>query len=723
MRTRSGHKYTGDGTKESSTGTDKREFKSEVKPKREIKKNETTAPKSAPRVRRMAKEEPNNDQKAIDPKEQTVTKKSDEKQVKRDIKKQETTVPKTSPRLRRLAKEETREESKKETAKTKVKENETKTKETVPKTVRLRRGAKQEAKQEAKEEAPKEEESVNEEEVENKCDEKEVKPKIKKKEILPKVRSRRLAKQDEKEEPNDDKPEEPTEQKTKDAIIDEKPEEIEEIEPIVETEDKINELMETEEQSLKRKSDESEAKEDNIEPSKRQKVSRLSVPSLPQICGQLFSLGNVDEGQTGIRLKRVDEHKIRNYEPSLVTDEDGQVMREVVSVACGAMHTLCLSSDQKLYSFGCNDEGALGRDTSTSDDTEDSVDVDSSEEVVSKIPKPVDDLPAGIARLRAGDSHSCVLLTDGSVYLWGNFRDDSHNLGLFVDSESDSEKTFVSTFRPKRLEIDTKIVDIASGCHHILLLTEDGHVLSFGDGSKGQLGRIERTDLVSVETNRSLFLEPKRIQFPDSALVDAIWAGHWCSYARTTSGEVYAWGLNNYHQLGFESEGTVDIPNADPNSSHAFFRFTLELKPRLSPHLPTNVRQIANGQQHLLVLDSEGQVFVCGSNLYSKLGLKVDENDPIVKTPRSLPTDAFDGHKVTSIACADFNSLAITESGHLYAWGPSGSHIGTDSDDNVERPTRVKGHFVDKTRFVDLAVGAQHTVLIGSALSVNGDKN
>lgn len=60
-----------------------------------------------------------------------------------------------------------------------------------------------------------------------------------------------------------------------------------------------------------------------------------------------------------------------------------------------------------MFSFGCNDEGALGRDTS--------------EEGSETEPGPVS-LPGVIVQITAGDSHSAALLEDGRVFAWGSFR-------------------------------------------------------------------------------------------------------------------------------------------------------------------------------------------------------------------------------------------------------------------------------------------------------------
>ena len=60
----------------------------------------------------------------------------------------------------------------------------------------------------------------------------------------------------------------------------------------------------------------------------------------------------------------------------------------------------------QVITFGCNDEGALGREVE-----------DGSE----YIPRRVD-IPERIVQISAGDSHTAALSESGQVYIWGNFR-------------------------------------------------------------------------------------------------------------------------------------------------------------------------------------------------------------------------------------------------------------------------------------------------------------
>ena len=60
-----------------------------------------------------------------------------------------------------------------------------------------------------------------------------------------------------------------------------------------------------------------------------------------------------------------------------------------------------------MYTFGCNDEGALGRKTPDEDDC--------------SVPNRVK-LDAFIVQVSAGDSHTGALSDEGKVFIWGCFR-------------------------------------------------------------------------------------------------------------------------------------------------------------------------------------------------------------------------------------------------------------------------------------------------------------
>ena len=106
----------------------------------------------------------------------------------------------------------------------------------------------------------------------------------------------------------------------------------------------------------------------------------------------------------------------------------------VVQIACGGMHVAALTHDNKILTWGVNDQGALGRDTTwegglkdmDDNDSEESGNSDSGLNPAESNPTaiPASSFPQGtqFVKLAAGDSHTLALTDDGRVYGWGTFR-------------------------------------------------------------------------------------------------------------------------------------------------------------------------------------------------------------------------------------------------------------------------------------------------------------
>ena len=66
------------------------------------------------------------------------------------------------------------------------------------------------------------------------------------------------------------------------------------------------------------------------------------------------------------------------------------------------------SFSPQVYTWGCNDEGALGRKTGDGDEY---------------LPGHVEKLSrVKVVQVSGGDSHTAALASNGNVYLWGVFR-------------------------------------------------------------------------------------------------------------------------------------------------------------------------------------------------------------------------------------------------------------------------------------------------------------
>lgn len=205
-----------------------------------------------------------------------------------------------------------------------------------------------------------------------------------------------------------------------------------------------------------------------------------------------------------------------------------------------------------MWSWGVNDEGALGRFTTGKlwEQSGEGKGTLGDSYVPGRVELPQD---AGrVVQLSAGDSHTALLTESGAVYICGTFRDSSGVMGF-----SPAERI---ALRPRlyfQLPANQgRICRIVSGTDHMLALTETGRVYSWGCGQQGQLGRLG--ERISDKLRLSAQLTPAEVHIPrrkgpGGKLVDVA-CGSYHSFFLTADGAVYTCGLNNYGQLGMEGE-------------------------------------------------------------------------------------------------------------------------------------------------------------------------
>ncbi len=182
----------------------------------------------------------------------------------------------------------------------------------------------------------------------------------------------------------------------------------------------------------------------------------------------------------------------------------------VTAVSAGGEHSLAVTSDGTVWAWGRNNRGQLGDGTT----------VDRTRPVrVLGLPLPA------ISRISAGDSHSGVVLSDGSVWMWG--LNANGQLG---------DGTRTNRARPVRAQVPGQAVRVEAGFDHTLASHIDRTVFSWGDNSEGQLGDGTTTDR----------LIPARV--PGLANVVQISAGAFHNLARNNT--ALAWGRNTDGQLG-----------------------------------------------------------------------------------------------------------------------------------------------------------------------------
>jgi len=395
---------------------------------------------------------------------------------------------------------------------------------------------------------------------------------------------------------------------------------------------------------------------------KKPKVEIVIPPRHQRGAGVVLATGQGDVGQLGLGPDVLEKTR-----PALVPK-----VNDVIEVLAGGMHTVCLTSTGQIYTFGCNDEGALGRDTS---------------EEGSEFEPGLVELPGKAVHISAGDSHTAALLEDGRVYIWGNFRDSHGTLGL---NSGGSQKL------PVPILEDIAMKRIASGADHFVCLSVDGHVYTCGCAEQGQLGRV--AEVFSDRGGRKgkeYLLLPQMVALgrgKKKLIMDDIWTGSYCTFVRAKeTGWIYVFGLNNYNQLGLSTQ-----------------------EPRFQPEVSDGFRgrrwqSISCGQHHTIALDDDGKVYSLGRKEYGRLGMGAIEND--LSVPTLIPT--LSSEKCIEVAAGEAVSLAVTESGSAFSWGMgTNGQLGNGSEDDLLEPSVVRGKQLENRRVISASAGGQHTILL-----------
>jgi regulator of chromosome condensation len=236
-------------------------------------------------------------------------------------------------------------------------------------------------------------------------------------------------------------------------------------------------------------------------------------------------------------------------------------------------------------------------------------------------------------------------------------------------------------------------VDIASGSDHLVILAQNGNVFTMGCGEQGQLGRVSSRTLTG-ESRRGTktLLTPEVIPKKAGKFVaTAIWVTTSCTFLREyKTNLIYAFGLNNYNQLGVAKK------------ANEFENF---------PQISTikNVKAIAGGLHHTIVLTNDNEVLAIGRKDYGRLGLGEVASD----VTELKPITSLSNQEIVEIACGESNSFAVSKDGKLFVWGMgTSSQLGTGNEDDVTEPKVLLAAEVKAKKVLAVQGGGQHSLFV-----------
>ncbi|MGH2773323.1 MAG: fibronectin type III domain-containing protein [Actinomycetota bacterium] len=292
-----------------------------------------------------------------------------------------------------------------------------------------------------------------------------------------------------------------------------------------------------------------------------------------------------------------------------------------VSVSAGKDHTLAIGSDNAVYAWGGNSDGALGDGT-----TEDRL-----EPVKVCAPgqsEPCTQFLSGIKKVEAGNGFSLALSVDGNLFAWGR-----NNKGQLGDG-SDTSRSVpgqvgfgLALSAGPMVPINTSISDASAGGAHSLAVTTGGQVYAWGANDMNQLGPLVPT-VPSVTTQE---LEPAF-----GAALQPVSGSEVCSIVapaarvRCDAPPRLTTNAEGAETTGLRPPGAACgltgprmCEGEFMTSSFAALPPARALRPTLVP-VPAipgqKVSSVAAGGRHSLALTSDGKVFAWGANDHGQNG-------------------------------------------------------------------------------------------------------
>jgi uncharacterized repeat protein (TIGR03803 family) len=251
--------------------------------------------------------------------------------------------------------------------------------------------------------------------------------------------------------------------------------------------------------------------------------------------------------------------------------------------------------------------------------------------------------------IAAGGDHSLAILTNGSLWAWG--EDDHGQLG---DGESSDEVTPEPVGDPLcGLPSLSNAVALAAGSDFSIAIDNNGLVWTWGDGSDDNGGELGN----GGGTNTSI---PASINLSN---VVAVAAGHSHALALRADGTVWAWG-SDVDDDGDDNQGVLGVGSFFADLGSYSTNMPVE---SLIPS-GAYITSIAAGNYWSLALDSYGRVWGWGNNANGQLGISPD-----VLLTTNVPVLISGISNVVAVAAGWQHAIAITADKTLWTWGHNGS--------------------------------------------------
>ncbi|CAK8676633.1 unnamed protein product [Clavelina lepadiformis] len=397
-------------------------------------------------------------------------------------------------------------------------------------------------------------------------------------------------------------------------------------------------------------------------------------------------------GALGVLKLPLPENKLRippkfqqNYPYHLIIDD-------ISHIACGYGFSILASKlkDQiKVWGCGINTNSQIGFHKSRKTKIKKGeTHTKSYQYLMEPTPIPLPFKDAGKTRVidvACGRAHSLILTDKEGIFAMGNNAFGQCGRQII---EGEVYESSAKVHRIPHERFPSPVVKVVCGMDHSLFLTQTGELFSCGWSADGQTG-LGIAEPVPEPTQLRGDLDGVKItqvsSFADTSL------------ALSDTNDIFGWGSSEYGQLACVTESTQAM-----------------LPTKLPFDRQKKIIQVAAGGTACLLLNESGDVWVWG---YGILGKGPNLENAV--WPRRIPRTLFgfsqfkpDIH-VKQIKCGLGSFSAITNTGELYTWGKNKSGcLGIGSARDQYFPWKVLTGF----EVVDVSCGVDHMVVKSKSL-------
>ena len=330
----------------------------------------------------------------------------------------------------------------------------------------------------------------------------------------------------------------------------------------------------------------------------------------------------------------------------------GSLAAKAISV--GGDHTCALLTDGTVRCWGWSTAGQLGA---------------TAPGIVSTEPIAACGISNAVA-ISAGGSHSCALLSGGTVQCWG-----LNHEGQIGNGETSN------VWIPTTVAGVSNAIAIATGGYHTCALLSGGSVECWGKNAFGQLGNSSTESCAESgqpSSEESFPCSTKPVAVAGITNATALTGGDDFTCALLADGTVKCWGTNDFGQLGNDTTEQCTIIRSSTSYSEPCSTTPITVSGI------AGATAISAGYYDTCAVLAGGTIQCWGDNMSGQLGNSASpRSSPVVPVAISGITNA------SAVSIGSQNACALLADGTVECWG--GGNLGNGSTAQSLVPVSVVG--------------------------------